>query len=121
MKTDVTPFGYEIEKLRFERDLTLEEMAQALNISVSYLHAIIHGNRDIPADFIKKMREKIPLDDLETKQFQKAYENTPQLKKVEPEVLKAAMINMANNICKSQQELESMIKKINEIFDPLNK
>ena len=45
----MTPFGQKLRELRGQRDLSLKEMAQALNLSSAYLSALEHGQRGRPS------------------------------------------------------------------------
>lgn len=48
----MTPFGAKLRKMRAERQLTLKEMASALNVSSAYLSALEHGHRGKPTWFM---------------------------------------------------------------------
>lgn len=45
----MTPFGQKLRELRSQRDLSLKEMALALNLSSAYLSALEHGQRGRPS------------------------------------------------------------------------
>ena len=45
----MTPFGERLRSLRQERDVTLKDMAAALNVSSAYLSALEHGKRGRPS------------------------------------------------------------------------
>ncbi len=44
----MTPFGERMRKLRAERGVTLETMAEAVGVSPAYLSALEHGKRGRP-------------------------------------------------------------------------
>lgn len=44
----MTPFGERMRKLRAERGVTLQEMAEAIGVSAAYLSALEHGKRGRP-------------------------------------------------------------------------
>ena len=44
----MTPFGARVRELRAARDVTLSQMADALNVSPAYLSALEHGRRGRP-------------------------------------------------------------------------
>lgn len=44
----MTPLGAKLRSLRAERNISLKEMAAALNISSAYLSALEHGKRGTP-------------------------------------------------------------------------
>ncbi len=44
----MTPLGAKLRTLRAERNISLKEMAAALNISSAYLSALEHGKRGTP-------------------------------------------------------------------------
>ena len=45
----MTPFGSKIRALRAERDISLKQMAEDLNLSSAYLSALEHGQRGRPS------------------------------------------------------------------------
>jgi transcriptional regulator with XRE-family HTH domain len=45
----MTPFGEKLRQLREERNLTLKDMAKAINVSSAYLSALEHGKRGRPS------------------------------------------------------------------------
>ena len=45
----MTPFGEKLRSLRAERNVTLKDMAKALNVSSAYLSALEHGKRGRPS------------------------------------------------------------------------
>jgi transcriptional regulator with XRE-family HTH domain len=45
----MTPFGEKLRVLRQERQITLKDMAKALNVSSAYLSALEHGKRGRPS------------------------------------------------------------------------
>jgi transcriptional regulator with XRE-family HTH domain len=45
----MTPFGEKLRALRQERNITLKDMAKALNVSSAYLSALEHGKRGRPS------------------------------------------------------------------------
>lgn len=48
----MTPFGAKLRELRRARGLTLQEMAQSLEISSAYLSALEHGKRGRPSPML---------------------------------------------------------------------
>ncbi len=48
----MTPLGARLRALRAERNLTLKDMAEALNVSSAYLSALEHGRRGKPTWFL---------------------------------------------------------------------
>jgi transcriptional regulator with XRE-family HTH domain len=45
----MTPFGEKMRGLRLQRNVTLKDMATALNVSSAYLSALEHGKRGRPS------------------------------------------------------------------------
>jgi transcriptional regulator with XRE-family HTH domain len=45
----MTPFGAKLRELRKDRNLTLAQMASAINVSSAYLSALEHGKRGRPS------------------------------------------------------------------------
>jgi transcriptional regulator with XRE-family HTH domain len=45
----VTPFGARLRGLRAAREVTLKQLAEALQISAAYLSALEHGKRGVPS------------------------------------------------------------------------
>lgn len=48
----MTPLGAKLRVLRAERNVTLKQMAEALNVSSAYLSALEHGKRGKPTWFL---------------------------------------------------------------------
>jgi transcriptional regulator with XRE-family HTH domain len=48
----MTPFGAKLRQLRKERNITLKDMAIALDVSSAYLSALEHGKRGKPTWFL---------------------------------------------------------------------
>lgn len=119
MKKNLTPFGEKFEELRFLRKQTLQDAAKALLISVAYLSAIIHGKRDIPFDFIDKMKIAYGLSEEEIAAFEDAENRTPRLRKMTKEELRAALINLAMNEASTEDQLKRAINKINDFLDSI--
>jgi transcriptional regulator with XRE-family HTH domain len=44
----VTPFGARLRALRVDRDLTLKDLAEGLQVSAAYSSALEHGKRGAP-------------------------------------------------------------------------
>jgi len=44
----MTPLGARLREMRRDRDITLKDMARALNVSSAYLSALEHGRRGKP-------------------------------------------------------------------------
>ena len=44
----MTPFGERMRKLRAERGVTLQQMAEAIGVSAAYISALEHGKRGRP-------------------------------------------------------------------------
>lgn len=53
----ITEFGKELRKLRLDCGEILKDMALKLNISSAYLSAIECGKREIPKNFMQKLKE----------------------------------------------------------------
>ena len=48
----MTPFGDKLRRMRQQRNITLKEMAEALEVSSAYLSALEHGKRGKPTWFL---------------------------------------------------------------------
>ncbi|MCU0229436.1 MAG: helix-turn-helix domain-containing protein [Bryobacterales bacterium] len=68
----MTPFGKVIRKHRIDRDMLLGEMAEALDLSSSYLSQIETGKRSIPADLADKVARLFELNAKETRSLKEA-------------------------------------------------
>lgn len=68
----LTEFGKEIRKLRLEHDDLLKNMAAKLGVTSSYLSAIEHGKKPIPADFISRLQGLYNLTPAEMKRLEEA-------------------------------------------------
>lgn len=57
-----TPFGKELRKIRIDESEVLSEMAKRLGISIAYLSSIESGTRNIPVDFVQRIKKAYSLD-----------------------------------------------------------
>lgn len=48
----MTPLGAKLRSLRAERNISLKQMAEAINVSSAYLSALEHGHRGKPSWFL---------------------------------------------------------------------
>jgi len=48
----MTPFGAKLRRMRKERNITLKQMADGLDVSSAYLSALEHGKRGKPTWFL---------------------------------------------------------------------
>ena len=48
----MTPFGAKLRQLRADRDITLKQMAEGLQISAAFLSALEHGKRGRPSPIL---------------------------------------------------------------------
>ena len=48
----MTPFGARLRELRAQRDITLKQMAEGLQISAAFLSALEHGKRGRPSPIL---------------------------------------------------------------------
>lgn len=48
----MTPFGAKLRELRANRDITLKQMAEGLQISAAFLSALEHGKRGRPSPIL---------------------------------------------------------------------
>ncbi len=48
----MTPLGAKLREMRAKRNITLKEMAEALNVSSAYLSALEHGKKGVPTWYL---------------------------------------------------------------------
>lgn len=59
----LTEFGKVLRKIRIDRNELLKEMSDKLGVTASYLSAVEHGKREIPSDWITRIKRLYDLDD----------------------------------------------------------
>lgn len=59
----LTEFGKFLRKLRIDRNELLKDMSEKLNITVAYLSAVENGKRDVPDNWLNKIKELYNLSD----------------------------------------------------------
>lgn len=67
-----TKYGIELRKIRLVRKETLQDMADKVGLSISYMSAIENGFRKIPKNLTKKILEKYNLNDEEIKNLKES-------------------------------------------------
>ncbi|WP_290457643.1 helix-turn-helix domain-containing protein [Faecalibaculum rodentium] len=72
----LTEFGKEIRKLRIEHNDLLKNMADKLGVTSSYVSAIEHGKKPIPADFISRLKGLYDLSSDEIRRLEQAKEES---------------------------------------------
>lgn len=68
----LTPFGKFTRKLRVDNDELLKDMANNLNVTVSYLSAVEIGKRNVPEKWANMIIESYNLDDSKSKELKEA-------------------------------------------------
>jgi len=58
----ITAFGKFCRKLRIDNDELLQDMATKLGITASYLSAVENGKRNIPHEWVDKIKDLYSLD-----------------------------------------------------------
>ena len=65
----LTPFGKAVRKARLDADVTLSEMATALNVTSPFLSAMETGRKKVPSELVSKIQRffaahHVAIDDL---------------------------------------------------------
>lgn len=58
----LSPFGKEVRKLRIDQSMLLRELADHLNVSVSWLSAIETGRKNIPENMVQQIVDCFQLE-----------------------------------------------------------
>lgn len=78
----LTSFGRFARKLRIERDMMLFEMAEALEVSPSFLSSVERGKKAIPTDWSQSFVEIFSLDEFQSRSLKRSIEQTVGLRKI---------------------------------------
>lgn len=69
-------YGKFLRKLRVDNNENMKDMAEKLNVSVSYLSAVELGKREIPAIWNEIIIKQYNLDKINSADLQKAFESS---------------------------------------------
>ena len=102
-----TVFGKELRKLRIDKDETIHQMANKLEMSISYLSAIEAGNRNIPSGLVDKIVAKYHLNK----------ERSEILRQAEAESSKEINIDLSKVSAEQRKLVFALSRKLNDISD----
>lgn len=71
---NITPFGEIVRKLRLEHKCRLKDMADAFDVSPSYISAVETGKKNVSDRYIEKVSSFFNLDMEEVKKLKEAVE-----------------------------------------------
>lgn len=74
----VTDFGKICRKIRIDNGEVLKDMAAKLSVTTAYLSAVEIGKRNVPQDWIGKIKNEYNLDD---RQYQQLQDSLYEIKK----------------------------------------
>lgn len=69
-----TKFGKELRKLRIDHDDNIAGMANKLGVSISYVSGVEAGGKNIPTDWVKKLKEAYGLTAAEVSVLENAFD-----------------------------------------------
>lgn len=98
MKKEFTPFGIYFNKLRKSNGQTLEEVSSFLGVSISYISAVIHGEREIPLSWRNKIIEIYGLPHDGIVELDNAISDTPCGHKIPICLVEESLTNMIVNL-----------------------
>lgn len=101
----ITELGKEIRKLRIDKDETLAKMSKKLGMSISYLSAIENGAREVPSDFVDRLRAIYHL----------SKERTEILRKAEANSASKISIPLSSALCEQRQLAFALSRKLKEL------
>ena len=102
-----TKFGKELRKLRIDTDENISNMAEKLDISISYLSAIEAGTRNIPADLVDKL----------VKEYHLTEERRETLRQAEAESAKDLEICLESMTPEQRKLAFALSRKLTDITD----
>ena len=113
-----TNFGKLLRKLRIDHNQILLDMAKKLEVTASYLSAVENGKRNVPEDWLMKIRELYSLTEDEEKQLRNAADEQIKIVKINTvdcdSARKNTVLAFARRINElSEDELESLRKILN--------
>lgn len=109
MKKEFTPFGAYFLKLRKSKKQTLAEAATLLGVSISYISAVGHGERELPSSWRDKLIAIYNLSPEEIIKLDDAIANTPSENKIPFSVLEQCMINLIKNLLPEETTQEKAL------------
>lgn len=121
MKKNITNFGLFFRNLRKSKKQTLEEAANELGVSISYISAVEHGDRQLPKSWRDKIISIYQLDDKEIKKLDESIAATPRDFKISYSDVERCFYNMVASFGFEGQEKEQAIKKVNEFLNEIKK
>ena len=72
----LTEFGKVLRKIRIDNDEILKDMANKLNVTVSYLSAVENGKREVPNSWVDKIITEYQLSGNEIRNLKDALYNS---------------------------------------------
>lgn len=113
----LTEFGKEIRKLRLEHDDLLKNMADKLEVTSSYLSAIEHGKKPIPADLISRLRSIYDLTPEQIERLEQAKRESAMKVNIDLAGVNKKQAMLANAFarklnCFSDEDMEKIMKVI---------
>ncbi|MCR4664886.1 MAG: helix-turn-helix domain-containing protein [Paludibacteraceae bacterium] len=72
MATGLTELGAFLRKLRIDRRELLRDMAEKLNVSMSFLSSVENGKKNMPSDWVDKIPSLYKLTDTQKKELDAA-------------------------------------------------
>ena len=115
----LTEFGKELRRIRLNTSELLKDMAYKLDVTDSYLSAIEHGKREIPAILIKKIMKEYDLNKEDADRLDEAANNSKSSLKIDLQNASIDDKKLANAFARKFNKLNK--KDIERVLEILNK
>lgn len=114
-----TPFGKKLRNYRIEHGLKLKDLADALQVTSSYLSAIEMGRKNVPDTLLIRIAEYLGLDRPSTEELKRLAEESKKINKVDTGWLSRDTSLQVANFARSFDQLSPEDQKI--IKDMMNR
>lgn len=119
MKKEYTPFGKFFSELRKQRKETLEDAAEKLGVSISYISAVEHGERPIPKNWDGLIIRNYSLSKNEEVQLHKAIFDSSGSRTITIDEVRKIMTNFVINTAQNEEERENGLRRVESILENL--
>lgn len=118
MNSKYSPFGNYLIQLKNANLLTLAELGEKMDVSISYISSVCSGNREIPPSWRNKIISIFSLKDAEIEKLDCSIRETPNNHKVSLDVMYNCFKNMIINNVDDEHLQQKLIKELElKIFD----
>lgn len=114
MKKEYTPFGKFFSELRKQRKETLEDAAEKLGVSISYISAVEHGDRVVPDIWENMISESYCLNADEKKNLHDSIVKTIETLTITVDEMRSVLMEIATITCVTEEEREKAYIEIDK-------